>query len=137
MNLENCIDDLLNLEDFPSFRKKLEHVEVSSSVPGIIEFSPTDESKQTTAYIYSCGIHGNETAPIEIINDLVRDIYTGDLELTQPLLIIFGHIQAMRLGKRFQVDNLNRMFSGAHKDYREYNRDKKGEEIEYEITRFF
>ena len=94
-----------------------QNINVSSRVKGIIEFTPDTVSSANSCFIYSCGIHGNETAPIEIINDIVKDIILGKINLQSPLLIIFGHIEAMKIEKRFVKDNLNRMFSGAHKEY--------------------
>ena len=91
-----------------------------------------------TAYIYSCGIHGNETAPIEIISDLILKIRNGDINLTHPLLVIFGNIESIKVGKRFIKDNMNRMFSGAHNKFDQIDYEpRRAKLIEEVISEFF
>lgn len=64
--------------------------------------------------VLSCGIHGNETAPIELCARLLNRIVSGQLVCRVRLLLIFGHPTAMNLGVREVEKNLNRLFSGAH-----------------------
>ena len=119
MNLSNFLEDLLKGRVSKGF--------ISTNLPcggrfrsntlGVLEFTPTTISDDSKAFVYSCGIHGNETAPIEIMNDLVRDIYEGNIKIKNPLMIIFGHLEAMKSGTRFLKDNLNRMFSDHYKNY--------------------
>ena len=44
----------------------------------------------------SAGVHGNETAPIELLNQLVGDLLIGRLPLTVRLLVVLGNPAAMR-----------------------------------------
>ena len=140
MNLSNYLDDLLKGTVSKGF--------ISTNLPcggrfrsntlGVLEFTPSFISDDSKAFVYSCGIHGNETAPIEIMNDLVRDIYEGNIKLKNPLMIIFGHLEAMKNGVRFLNDNLNRMFSDHHKNYPGNNIETiRAIEIQKEITNFF
>lgn len=79
---------------------------------GVICFEPdvlTDKD-----IVLSCGVHGNETAPIEICAELVQDVILGKLTLKHRLLVLFGNPPAMNLGKREITENLNRLFSGHH-----------------------
>lgn len=71
--------------------------------------NPNDE-----ALIVSAGIHGNETAPIEVLNGLVNELVESEWQLACPLLLILGNPLAIDLGERFMEVNLNRLFSGAH-----------------------
>lgn len=64
--------------------------------------------------IVSAGIHGNETAPIEVLNELVSECLDGQWPLACPALLILGNPLAIDLGSRFMDVNLNRLFSGAH-----------------------
>lgn len=68
------------------------------------------ENSSPYCLIISVGIHGNETAPIEIVRDQLRDIFQGNLEVRLPILFIFGHLEAMILAKRQVEENLNRVF---------------------------
>lgn len=67
-----------------------------------------------TDVVLSCGVHGNETAPIELCAAICQDVLTGKLPLRQRTLFLFGNPPAINAGKRELVDNLNRLFSGHH-----------------------
>lgn len=79
---------------------------------GVIYFQPPQYGQHDI--VLSCGIHGNETAPIELCADIVRDILTERLPLAERLLVLFGNPAAINLGKREVTENLNRLFSGHH-----------------------
>lgn len=88
--------------------------------------------------VLSCGIHGNETAPIELCERLLNAILSGRLTCRQRLLFIFGNPAAMNLGVREVEENLNRLFSGAHArgDRRNHERERAAR-LEQYVTRFF
>lgn len=89
------------------------HVNISDA--GIIAFSPENSVAHATKHIVlSCGVHGNETAPIEICDELVRKILTGEITLAHRVLFLFGNLPAMDIAERFVEENMNRLFSGAH-----------------------
>jgi len=83
--------------------------------------------------IISAGIHGNETAPIEVLNELVNELVDEQWPLACPALLILGNPLAIDLESRFMDVNLNRLFSGAHANpeyahLREADRARKLEE---------
>lgn len=105
--------------------------------PGIIVFEPeTPASKQL---VYSCGVHGNETAPIEICDELVNGLLSGALVCVNRLLVLFGNLPAMDIGKRFVVENMNRLFSGAHSQGQGIVNEerRRAKELEEAVERFF
>ncbi|MFN2362430.1 MAG: succinylglutamate desuccinylase [Marinobacter sp.] len=65
--------------------------------------------------IVSAGVHGNETAPIEVLNNLLNELMDGEWQLACPVLLIFGNPPAMGASARFIDVNLNRLFGGAHR----------------------
>ncbi|QSX32000.1 succinylglutamate desuccinylase [Shewanella avicenniae] len=79
---------------------------------GIVQLTPKQPS--STDIVLSCGIHGNETAPIELCNQLLAEIARGELQLRQRLLLILGNPEAMLAETRFVDENLNRLFCGTH-----------------------
>jgi succinylglutamate desuccinylase len=79
---------------------------------GVICFTPPSYGHQDI--VLSCGIHGNETAPIEICAALVQDILQQQLVLSERVLFLFGNPPAINAGKRELIDNMNRFFSGFH-----------------------
>lgn len=78
--------------------------------PGILELLPSTFQAQARACVISAGIHGNETAPIELVGDLLSRVEAGLLRLGAPTLIILGNIPSIRAGQRFCETNLNRLF---------------------------
>ena len=90
------------------------HTQVNIIAPGIISFTPHSGSDKDI--VLSSGIHGNETAPIEICDALVQQILLGQLKLAQRVLFIFGNLAAMNSAQRFIDENMNRLFSGAHSE---------------------
>lgn len=83
---------------------------------GVLEFSPPSDCPKSThkAWIVSAGVHGNETAPIEVLNALVTELLNGEWSLACPVLLILGNPPAMVAGERFLEVNMNRLFHGAH-----------------------
>ena len=79
---------------------------------GVIVFQPQVE--QGKDIVLSCAVHGNETAPIEICNQLITKILNQDIELKQRAMFLIGNPAAIKNGTRFVEENLNRLFSGEH-----------------------
>ncbi|SAL49034.1 succinylglutamate desuccinylase [Caballeronia humi] len=79
---------------------------------GILCLEPQHDA--THSVIASAGVHGDETAPIEILSTLVADIASGAAKLTARVLVILGNIAAMRIADRYLDDDLNRLFNGRH-----------------------
>ncbi|MFI8622040.1 succinylglutamate desuccinylase [Marinomonas sp. NPDC078689] len=67
--------------------------------------------------VLSVGIHGNETGPIELVNQLLKAIFEDRLALSVRLLVIIGNPIAANRAERFCDVNLNRLFSGAWRHY--------------------
>jgi len=91
-----------------------EHTQVDVLAQGMISFEPLADSDKDV--VLSCGVHGNETAPIEICDDLVKDILTGKIVVKQRVLFLFGNLPSMDIGQRFVEENMNRLFSGEHQN---------------------
>jgi succinylglutamate desuccinylase len=89
-----------------------DNTQVSVWDTGVICFEP--EVLTDKDIVLSCGVHGNETAPIEICAELVQDLILGRLVLKHRLLVLFGNPPAINAGKREITENLNRLFSGHH-----------------------
>ena len=101
---------------------------------GVLRLEPEQAPKHSV--VLSAGIHGNETAPIELVNALVQQILAGELELNVRLLVILGHPQAMIEGTRFCDVNLNRLFCGAWQRY-EGMEVELAKQLEASVKRFF
>ncbi len=93
-------------------------------------------NKSNQRVVISSGIHGNETAPIEIVDKLVEDILTGDLKVAVDCLFIIGNPPAVIQESRFVEENLNRLFSGKHASSSNQESDRAAA-LESYIERFF
>lgn len=80
---------------------------------GLIQLEPA-HGMVRQSLLLSAGIHGDETAPIELLSRIVRDLACGVLPLACRLLVVLGNPAAMRAGQRYHDDDLNRLFNGRH-----------------------
>ncbi len=90
---------------------------------GILTLTPVIKSHDYL--LISAGIHGNETAPIEILDQLCQAIIQGKLEVKINLMLMIGNPAAINQGHRFVDQNLNRLFCGKYQtgvnaDYESY-----------------
>lgn len=102
---------------------------------GIVELVPL--GAPTADLVLSAGVHGDETAPIEVLDALLTDLVTGRLPLALRLLVIFGNPAAMRDRKRYLDDDLNRFFNGRHQGRRDSREALRAQTIEAALTGFF
>jgi len=89
------------------------HTRVEVWDTGVIVFSPI-QAEDHQDIILSCAVHGNETAPIELCNELITEILSEQLLLKQRVMFLIGNPAAIHNGTRFIDENLNRLFNGAH-----------------------
>ncbi|MEA9391445.1 succinylglutamate desuccinylase [Acerihabitans sp. TG2] len=75
---------------------------------GVMELSPSGAA--TATVVLSAGVHGNETAPVELLADLLDELLSGRLRLAVRLLVILGNPAALCAGQRYVVNDMNRMF---------------------------
>ena len=81
---------------------------------GVLQLEPERVDRQTRSVLLSAGVHGDETAPIELLSQHVADIAAGRAALACRLLVVLGNVGAMRVGCRYLDDDLNRLFGGTH-----------------------
>jgi succinylglutamate desuccinylase len=103
---------------------------------GALEVTPPAGRDSGLDLILSAGIHGNETAPIELLDGLLRAIARGELKPQVRLLILFGNPAAIRRGERFVEQDLNRLFNGRHEQSSGFEA-LRAAELEQLCTTFF
>jgi succinylglutamate desuccinylase len=81
---------------------------------GALEVTPPQARDNGTDLLFSAGIHGNETAPIELLDELIQRIASGEIKARARILFLFGNPEAMRRGERYIEQDVNRLFSGRH-----------------------
>lgn len=102
---------------------------------GVMVFTPNQPYEKVI--VLSAGIHGNETAPIELIDQICHDLLTGKLKLKVRLLLILGHPLAIRQGKRYIEHDMNRMFCGGYQQLPQSVETQRVERLEQIVKAFF
>ncbi|MEW6995231.1 succinylglutamate desuccinylase [Colwelliaceae bacterium MEBiC 14330] len=104
---------------------------------GVLLVEPSNSVKPNKSIVISSGIHGNETAPIEIVQQLISDIISQKTAVQHRTLFIIGNPVAMNIAKRFQVENLNRLFCGKYQDIKACFEKYRAEKLEQYVSDFF
>ncbi|MDO6582328.1 succinylglutamate desuccinylase [Photobacterium sp. 2_MG-2023] len=81
---------------------------------GVLTVIPPGLSAASKDIVISSGVHGDETGPIELLQQLVKKILLGDLMPEHRLLLIIGHPEAINAHTRFIDENMNRLFGGIN-----------------------
>ncbi|QQC65494.1 succinylglutamate desuccinylase [Paraburkholderia ginsengisoli] len=104
---------------------------------GVLVMEPAELHAGTRSVLVSAGVHGDETAPIELLSFLVRDIAHGNAALTCRLMMILGNVDAMRDAVRYRDDDLNRLFSGRHLQVPQSHEAPRAAALEQAARQFF
>lgn len=129
------LSTLLNQQHIAQSRGKHKYFSWQYMAEGILECTPHDS--YDLAVVLSAGIHGNETAPIELLDRLVTDLFEGRLKLSAKVLFILGNPVAIRHKKRYVDYDLNRLFCGAHKNLADVVESSRAKILETAIHNFF
>lgn len=101
---------------------------------GVLVATPAEPGDKDI--ILSCAVHGDETAPIEMVRDMAADIIAGKLVPAHRVMFLIANPMAINNGTRFVEENMNRLFSGAHQDGESAEHQRAGK-IEYYVQRFY
>jgi succinylglutamate desuccinylase len=81
---------------------------------GVLQITPPLRDHHSKDIILSSGVHGNETAPIELIQHLAQAILVDHIIPVHRLLLIIAHPHAINQQARFIDENMNRLFQGIN-----------------------
>ena len=98
--------------DFASVAQRFQDAGFAVAQPasGVLTVKAATPDANRPSVLVSVGVHGDETGPIEMVAWLVEALSRTPSELAVDLMLCVGHIDAIRLGKRFVDADLNRMF---------------------------
>jgi succinylglutamate desuccinylase len=78
--------------------------------PGCLLYE--ESASSVRGLLLSCGIHGDETGPIELLDRLIAEIRAGELVPSVRVMFVVGNPSAIAAGKRFIEHDMNRLFDG-------------------------
>ncbi|MBK5011850.1 succinylglutamate desuccinylase [Pseudomonas sp. S60] len=81
---------------------------------GALEVRPAESDDCGLDVLLSAGIHGNETAPIELLEQLLHGVAKGEIVPRARVLFLFGNPAAIIKGERYIEQDINRLFNGRH-----------------------
>jgi len=102
---------------------------------GILTFTPRQKTDQ--ALLISVGIHGNETAPVELLMPWVDDLLAGKVSVAWRLMVVLGNPAALNQQKRYLHSDLNRMFGGRWQAFPDSPETQRAQLLEQAVTRFW
>ena len=108
---------------------------------GVLQLEPAHtggaRGETLKSVLVSAGVHGDETAPIELLSQMVADLAAGHLALACRLLVVLGNVAAMRAATRYEDDDLNRLFGGRHARVPQSREAPRAVALETAAQRFF
>lgn len=102
---------------------------------GVLQLTPHQPGEGSL--VLSVAVHGNETAPVEMVDRLLSALFAGTQPLHLRLLVIFGNPQALRAGKRYLQHDINRMFGERWKQYPACEESSRAARLEAHVGHFF
>lgn len=102
---------------------------------GILTFTPWQATDQ--ALLLSAGIHGNETAPVELLVPWVADLLAGKVPVVWRLMVVLGNPAALRVQKRYLHTDLNRLFGGRWQLFSDSPETRRVQVLEQAVTHFW
>lgn len=103
---------------------------------GVLHARPAGPDSPTRLLL-SVGIHGDETAPIEMLAHLLEAFADEQSPLSVELMVVVGNLDAIAAGKRFLETDMNRLFVGATDTARSGAEARRAIEIMNAATLFF
>lgn len=80
---------------------------------GILQLTSAAHMLRRPRLLLSVGVHGDETAPIEMLAHLLDALAADPHALAVDLMVVVGNLDAIAAGKRYIDVDLNRLFSAG------------------------
>lgn len=98
--------------DFTDLADTFTNAGMSVRVParGILQLSAPAGVRSRPRVLLSVGVHGDETAPLEMLGYILHEFAGSPRRLGVDLMIVVGNLAAVAAGKRYIDADLNRLF---------------------------
>ncbi|SHO56154.1 succinylglutamate desuccinylase [Vibrio quintilis] len=78
--------------------------------PGVLEIIPPHMDENTKHVLVSCGVHGKDAGPVEMVNRIVTDVESGFQKIEEHCLFVIANLDAIKQNKQYIDENLERLF---------------------------
>lgn len=102
---------------------------------GVLVLEPHQASD--TALVLSAGIHGNETAPVEMLSQLLSALFNGEMTLSCHTLVVLGNPAALRTSKRYLQHDINRLFGQRWRVLPDIDESRRVARLEQAVRDFY
>ena len=102
---------------------------------GVLTFTPHKAVDQ--ALLLSTGIHGNETAPVELLMPWVDNLLSGKTGVAWRLMVVLGNPAALREQRRYVHTDINRLFGGRWRQHPDSTERERVQILEQMVHRFW
>ena len=83
---------------------------------GILQVASPGQSQKHLSLLLSVGIHGDETAPIDMLATLLAGLAQAPHQLGVDLMVVVGNLDAIAQGRRYLDADMNRLFRADRGD---------------------
>jgi len=125
--------------DFSSLAKLFVQAgfEVHKPCAGVMQICAAGLDPKRLRLLISVGVHGDETAPIEMMALLLEELSKTPHLLTVDLMIVVGNLQAIAEAKRCIDVDLNRLFTPHRTLFNNSREAQRADQLMQVATQFF
>jgi succinylglutamate desuccinylase len=109
---------------------------VQQPLPGVLQICGSGTAERMRLLI-SVGVHGDETAPIEIMALLLDELSKTPQSLAVDLMVVVGNIDAIKEAKRFVDVDLNRLFTPNRTNFNDAQEARRADQLMAVAAQFF
>ncbi|MCX2523591.1 succinylglutamate desuccinylase [Larsenimonas rhizosphaerae] len=131
--------DLVRREETPEIQQEITPAgtRFDYQEEGILRITPAADVPGARRLMLSAGIHGNETAPMELLDRLTRAIARDTIRPAGPILIVYGNPPAIRAQRRYIIRDINRLFNQPDAPAGDTEEHRRARIIETRTAEFF
>ncbi|PRC94807.1 succinylglutamate desuccinylase [Solimicrobium silvestre] len=111
---------------------------VQQPLAGVVQICEDGETASARMrLLISVGVHGDETAPIEMMALLLEELAKTPQQLAVDLMVMVGNIDAIAQAKRFIDVDLNRLFTPQRTQFNNAQEAQRADQLMHAATQFF
>lgn len=111
---------------------------VDQPLAGVLQLcGPPSDTLPRRRLLISVAVHGDETAPLELLALLMAELSQTPDALACDLLLVIGNLAAVAAAKRFIDVDLNRLFTPGRSQYGQTQEAQRADQLMALSTRFF